>query len=37
MEQKCKIVEIPDFVEWDIGEYECSGREYVYEKYRKWD
>lgn len=33
---KVKIVQIPDDVDWDIGEYECALKEYVYEKYRTW-
>lgn len=30
-----KIIEIPDDVEWEIGEYD--GREWVAEKHRTWD
>lgn len=34
---KCKIIEIPDDVDWDIGFYKYTNREYVYERYRKWE
>jgi hypothetical protein len=30
-----KIVEIPDDIEWEIGQYD--GIEWVAEKHRKWD
>jgi len=30
-----KVVEIPDDVEWEIGEYD--GAEWVAEKHRKWN
>lgn len=30
-----KVVEIPDDVQWQIGEYD--GNEWVAEKHRKWD
>ena len=32
---KLKVVEIPDGVEWEIGEYD--GLEYVAEKHRIWE
>jgi len=35
-DMKCKIVEIPDDVDWDVGSQECSCDEYVYETYRIW-
>lgn len=31
-----KVVEIPDGIQWDIGESDC-GREWVYEKHRTWE
>lgn len=31
---RLKIVDIPDDVEWEIGEY--GGREWVAEKHRRW-
>lgn len=30
-----KVVDVPDDVEWDIGEYD--GREWVAEKHRTWE
>jgi len=33
----CKIVEIPDGVEWTIKTYDCDVGEYIREKHRTWN